>query len=328
LRDNLHLLVDPPRVLPTSTFVATVKDVKHDDKSTTTDGEESGYDNEDAKAKAARREQLRIENDQRLKSIHSRAIQRKQAEGHKHMFHRIYSAFTNFRLNTRFGGDCTESVDFVTMKTDRACIVRGYDLSYYESVNNPKPILSDMRANNMTASEMPELRRTGTGPDKKTIRLEIDVAKAVSWTVAIEPQCAKKAALVDPSNPSELTWIEVDNEKTQQVENTPFTVRQKGKRILFSGSGRLTAGDVVDIFVIPAKMNTRTHAGMSGKTQQDLALFCRTRGAVLRTDFETRTGLMEDIIGRNGLPRNVAPFGKSDLPRWYSLIRDIDLSPL
>lgn len=328
LRDNLHLLVDPPRVLPTSTFVATVKDVKHDDKSTTTDGEESGYDNEDAKAKAARREQLRIENDQRLKSIHSRAIQRKQAEGHKHMFHRIYSAFTNFRLNTRFGGDCTESVDFVTMKTDRACIVRGYDLSYYESVNNPKPILSDMRANNMTASEMPELRRTGTGPDKKTIRLEIDVAKAVSWTVAIEPQCAKKAALVDPSNPSELTWIEVDNEKTQQVENTPFTVRQKGKRILFSGSGRLTAGDVVDMFIVPAKNNKHAHAGMSEKIQQDLEFFCRTRGAVLRTDFETRTDLMEDIIGTNGLPRNVAPFGKSDLPRWYSLIRDIDLSPL
>ena len=328
LRDNLHLLVDPPRLLPTSTFVSTGKDEKYDDNITTTDYEESGYDNEDAKTKAARRKKMRIENDRRLKNIHSRAIQRKQAEGHKHMFHRIYSAFTNFRLNTRFGGDCTGSVDFVTMKTDRACIVRGYDLSYYESVNNPKPILSDMRANNMTSSEMPELRKTGTGPDKKTIRLEIDVAKAVSWTVAIEPQCAKKAALVDPSNPSELTWIEVNNEKTQQVENTPFTVRQKGKRILFSGSGRLTAGDVVDIFVIPAKINTRTHAGMSGKTQQDLALFCRTRGAVLRTDFETRTDLMEDIIGRNGLPRNVAPFGKSDLPRWYSLIRDIDLSPL
>ena len=37
---------------------------------------------------------------------------------------------------------------------------------------------------------------------------------------------------------------------------------------------------------------------------------------------------MEDIIGINGLPRNVAPFGKSDLPRWYSIIRDIDLSPV
>ena len=92
-------------------------------------------------------------------------LQRKQAEGHKHMFHRIYSAFTNFRLNTRFGGNCTESVDFVTMKTDRACIVRGYNLTYYESKNNSKPILSDMRGQH-DGIEMPELRKTGTGPDK------------------------------------------------------------------------------------------------------------------------------------------------------------------
>ena len=328
LRDNLHLLIDPPRLLPTSTFVATRKDEKFDDNSTTSNGEESGFEDEDAQEKSIRLERLRVENDQRLKRIHSHAIQRKQAEGHKHMFHRIYSAFTNFRLNTRFGGDCTESVDFVTMKTDRACIVRGYNLTYYESKNNSKPILSDMRANNMTASEMPELRKTGTGPDKKTIRLEIDVAKAVSWTVAIEPQCAKKAALVDPSNPSYLTWIEVDNAETQQIENTPFIARKKGKRILFSGSGRLATGHVVEIFVVPARNNKNADADMSEKNQENMQLFCRTRGAVLRTDFETRTDLMEDIIGINGLPRNVAPFGKSDLPRWYSIIRDIDLSPV
>ena len=62
----------------------------------------------------------------------------------------------------------------------------------------------------MTASEMPELRKTGTGPDKKTIRLEIDVAKAVSWTVAIEPQCAE-GGFGGSVEPSYLTWVEVDN---------------------------------------------------------------------------------------------------------------------
>jgi hypothetical protein len=65
---------------------------------------------------------------------------------------------------------------------------------------------------------------------------------------------------------------------------------------------------------------------MSDKIAKEMKLFCKTRGAVLRTDFETRTELMDDIIGLNGLPRNVAPFGKSDLPRWYTIIRDIDLS--
>jgi len=329
LRDKLHLIIDLPRLLPTTTFVATDTSSIDDISNSGKHGEEwkSATDNnEDAASKKIRKEKLRLENEARLKSIHSKAIQRKQMDGNTFMHQRLYSAFTNFRINKRFGGDCTESVDFVTMKTDRACIVRGYDLSYYESVNNPKPILSDMRANNMTESEMPEIRKTGTGPDKKTIRIEIDVARAVSWTIAIEPQCASKAALVDPSDPSSLTWIEGDGEKTEQVENTPFMVRQKGKRIIFSGSGRLSDGDTVDVFIIPAKHGKHGHSGMSDKIAKEMKLFCKTRGAVLRTDFETRTELMDDIIGLNGLPRNVAPFGKSDLPRWYTIIRDIDLS--
>ena len=48
LGDNLHLLIDPPRLLPTSTFVATRKDEKSDDNSTTSNGEESGFEDEDA----------------------------------------------------------------------------------------------------------------------------------------------------------------------------------------------------------------------------------------------------------------------------------------
>ena len=91
---------------------------------------------------------------------------------------------------------------------------------------------------------MPELRKTGTGPDKKTIRLEIDVAKAVSWTVAIEP-VRQKAALVDRRTASYLTWVKSIAE-SQQIENTPFIARKKGKRILFSGSGRLATGHVVN----------------------------------------------------------------------------------
>ena len=82
------------------------------------------------------------------------------------------------------------------------------------------------------------------------------------------------------------------------------------------------------IFVVPARNNKNADADMARQKIRKICNYFAAKGSVTRTDFETRTDLMEDIIGISSLPRNVAPFGKSDLPRWYSIIRDIDLSPV
>ena len=84
---------------------------------------------------------------------------------------------------------------------------------------------------------------------------------------------------MDPSNPSYLTWMKSITQNPQ-IENTPFIARKKGKRILFSGSGRLATGHVVEIFVVPARNNKNADADMSEKKSGKYALFCHARGSL------------------------------------------------